>query len=168
MKIHISDTNACKALFFSISFFVGLWAVRIPDIKDQIEVDYTGMGYLFVIFSIGSVLTMIVAPKITQLYSSKKISLMSGFIISVLWLLIPFAQLFEFMALLSFIFGVCYGLFEVILNVQATSLEKKFNKPMMSGFHAFWSIGLLSGSLLTSVFLEFKISYFINPPLRGE
>ena len=162
MKIHISDTNACKALFFSISFFVGLWAVRIPDIKDQIEVDYTGMGYLFVIFSIGSVLTMIVAPKITQLYSSKKISLMSGFIISVLWLLIPFAQLFEFMALLSFIFGVCYGLFEVILNVQATSLEKKFNKPMMSGFHAFWSIGLLFGSLLTSLFLEFKISFFIN------
>ena len=44
-------------LFFSISFFVGLWAVRIPDIKDQINVDYTGMGYLFVIFSIGSVLT---------------------------------------------------------------------------------------------------------------
>ena len=78
MKIQISDTNACKALFFSISFFVGLWAVRIPDIKDQIEVDYTGLGYLFVIFSIGSVLTMIVAPKITQLYSSKKISLISG------------------------------------------------------------------------------------------
>jgi MFS family permease len=66
------------------------------------------------------------------------------------------------MSLLSFIFGVCYGLFEVILNVQATSLEKKFNKPMMSGFHAFWSIGLLSGSLLTSLFLEFKISFFIN------
>ena len=87
---------------------------------------------------------------------------MSGFIISILWLLIPFAQLFEFMALLSFIFGVCYGLFEVILNVQATSLEKKFNRPMMSGFHAFWSIGLLSGSLLTSLFLEFKISFFIN------
>ncbi len=162
MKIQISDTNACKALFFSISFFVGLWAVRIPDIKDQIEVDYTGLGYLFVIFSIGSVLTMIVAPKITQLYSSKKISLISGFIICVLWLLIPFAQSFEFMSLLSFIFGVCYGLFEVILNVQATSLEKNFNKPMMSGFHAFWSIGLLSGSLLTSLFLEFKISFFIN------
>ena len=162
MKIQISDTNACKALFFSISFFVGLWAVRIPDIKDQIEVDYTGLGYLFVIFSIGSVLTMIVAPKITQLYSSKKISLISGFIICVLWLLIPFAHSFEFMSLLSFIFGVCYGLFEVILNVQATSLEKKFNKPMMSGFHAFWSIGLLSGSLLTSLFLEFRISFFIN------
>ena len=50
---------------------------------------------------------------------------MSGFIISVLWLLIPFAQLFEFMALLSFIFGVCYGLFEVILNVTSDLFREK-------------------------------------------
>ena len=162
LKSNFSEANACKALFFSISFFVGLWAVRIPDIKDQINVDYTGMGYLFVIFSIGSVLTMIVTPKITQIYPSKQISLLSGLAISILWLLIPFAQSFIIMAILSFIFGICYGLFEVILNVQATSLEKKFKKPMMSGFHAFWSIGLLSGSLLTSLFLEFKISFIIN------
>ena len=162
LKSNFSEANACKALFFSISFFVGLWAVRIPDIKDQINVDYTGMGYLFVIFSIGSVLTMIVTPKITQIYPSKQISLLSGLAISILWLLIPFAQSFIIMAILSFIFGICYGLFEVILNVQATSLEKRFKKPMMSGFHAFWSIGLLSGSLLTSLFLEFKISFIIN------
>jgi len=38
LKIQISEINACKALFFSISFFVGLWAIRIPDIKDQINV----------------------------------------------------------------------------------------------------------------------------------
>ena len=162
MKIQISEINACKALFFSISFFVGLWAIRIPDIKDQINVDYSGMGYLFVIFSIGSVLTMIAMPKIMQLYPSTKISLLSGFLICILWLLIPFAHSFKLMAILRLIFGVCYGLFEVILNVQATSLEKKLKIPMMSGFHAFWSIGLLSGSLLTSLFLEFKISFFIN------
>ena len=94
MKINISETNACKALFFSISFFVGLWAVRIPDIKDQINVDYTGMGYLFVIFSIGSVLTMIVTPKITQIYSSKQISFLSGLFISILWNFNPVCLLF--------------------------------------------------------------------------
>ena len=47
------------------------------------------------------------------------------------------------MAFLSFLFGCAYGIFEVVLNLQATNLEKKYNKPMMSGFHAFWSIGLL-------------------------
>ena len=156
------EIYACKSLFFSISFFVGLWTIRIPDIKDQILTDYSGMSYLFVIFSLGSILTMIVAPKIIEIFSSKIIVLISGSIISFLWIFVPFVTSFLQMAFLSFLFGCAYGIFEVVLNLQATNLEKKYDKPMMSGFHAFWSIGLLSGSFITSIFLEYRISFLTN------
>ena len=141
---------------------MGLWTIRIPDIKDQISTDYSGMSYLFVIFSLGSIVTMIVAPKIIENFSSKIIVLISGSIISFLWLFVPFVSAFFHMAFLSFLFGCAYGIFEVVLNLQATNLEKKYDKPMMSGFHAFWSIGLLSGSFITSIFLEYNISFLIN------
>ena len=141
---------------------MGLWTVRIPDIKDQIGTDYNGMSYLFVIFSIGSILTMVLAPKIIQNFSVKLIVLFSGSMISFLWLFIPFVSSYLEMTFFTFLFGTTYGIFEVVLNLQATSLEKKYERPMMSGIHAFWSIGLLSGSFLTSVFLEYEISFFIN------
>ena len=156
------EIYACKSLFFSISFFVGLWTIRIPDIKDQILTDYSGMSYLFVIFSLGSILTMIVAPKIIEIFSSKIIVLISGSLISFFWIFVPFVTSFLQMAFLSFLFGCAYGIFEVVLNLQATNLEKKYDKPMMSGFHAFWSIGLLSGSFITSIFLEYRISFLTN------
>jgi len=162
LKIRINEIHACKALFFSISFFVGLWTVRIPDIKDQIGTDYQGMSYLFVIFSLGSIFTMIIAPKIIQNFSSKFIGLLTGFVISFLWVFIPFVSSFYQMAVLSFIFGSSYGIIEIVLNLQATSLEKKYEKPIMSGIHAFWSIGLLGGSFATSLFLEYEISFLIN------
>ena len=162
MKIRINEIHACKALFFSISFFVGLWTVRIPDIKDQIGTDYQGMSYLFVIFSLGSIFTMIIAPKIIQNFSSKFIGLLTGFVISFLWVFIPFVSSFYQMAVLSFIFGSSYGIIEIVLNLQATSLEKEYEKPIMSGIHAFWSIGLLGGSFATSLFLEYEISFLIN------
>ena len=162
MKVKRNEIYACKMLFFSISFFVGLWTVRIPDIKDQISTTYMGMSYLFVVFSIGSIITMIIAPKLIQNFSMKLLGIISGLFISFLWICIPFVSSIYEMALLSFIFGSTYGIFEIILNIQATSLEKEYNKPMMSGFHAFWSIGLLGGSLLTSLLLEYEISFFIN------
>ena len=162
MLLKKKEIYACKSLFFSISFFVGLWTIRIPDIKDQILTDYSGMSYLFVIFSLGSILTMIVAPKIIEIFSSKIIVLISGSIISFLWIFVPFVTSFLQMAFLSFLFGCAYGIFEVVLNLQATNLEKKYDKPMMSGFHAFWSIGLLSGSFITSIFLEYRISFLTN------
>ena len=120
------------------------------------------MSYLFVIFSLGSIFTMIIAPKIIQNFSSKFIVLISGFIISFLWVFVPFVSAFFQMAFLSFLFGSSYGIFEVVLNLQATNLEKKYDKPIMSGFHAFWSIGLLVGSFITSLFLEYEISFLIN------
>ena len=162
MRLNINEIHACKALFFSISFFVGLWTVRIPDIKDQIGTDYQGMSFLFVIFSLGSISTMVIAPKVIQNFSSKSIGLLTGSVISLLWILIPFVSTFYQMAILSFIFGSSYGVIEIVLNLQATSLEKKYQKPIMSGIHAFWSIGLLAGSFATSVFLEYKISLLIN------
>ena len=162
MRLNINEIHACKALFFSISFFVGLWTVRIPDIKDQIGTDYQGMSFLFVIFSLGSISTMVIAPKVIQNFSSKSIGLLTGSVISLLWIFIPFVSTFYQMAILSFIFGSSYGVIEIILNLQATSLEKKYQKPIMSGIHAFWSIGLLAGSFATSIFLELKISFFIN------
>jgi len=162
LKLQFNDINGCKALFFSISFFVGLWTVRIPDIKDQIETNYNGMSYLFVIFSIGSILTMVLAPKIIQNLSTKFISLFSGSLISFLWVFIPFVSSYLEMIFFTFLFGIAYGIFEVVLNLQATSLEKKYKRPIMSSIHAFWSIGLLSGSFLTSVFLGYKVSFFIN------
>ena len=162
MLLKNKEIYACKSLFFSISFFVGLWTIRIPDIKDQISTDYSGMSYLFIIFALGSVLTMVVAPKIIENFSSKIIVLISGSIIPFLWLFVPFVSTFFQMAFLSFLFGCAYGVFEVVINLQATNLEKKFDKPMMSGFHAFWSIGLLSGSFITSIFLEYNISLLTN------
>ena len=162
MKIKINEIHACKALFFSISFFVGLWTVRIPDIKDQIGTDYQGMSYLFVIFSLGSIFTMIIAPKIIQKFSSKSIGLLTGFVISFLWIFIPITSTFYQIAVLSFIIGSSFGIIEIVLNLQATSLEKKYEKPIMSSIHAFWSIGLLGGSFATSLFLEYEISFLIN------
>ena len=62
----------------------------------------------------------------------------------------------------SFIFGLCYGSFEISCNLYASNLEKREKKSMMSGFHAFWSLGVLGGSIVTSLFLEWDISFLNN------
>jgi len=64
--------------------------------------------------------------------------------------------------ILAFIFGLSYGSFEISCNLYASNLEKREKKSMMSGFHAFWSLGVLLGSIATSLFLEWEISLLNN------
>ena len=79
-----------------------------------------------------------------------------------LWIPNPFITYLQFFMFISFIFGLCYGVFEIACNLYASNIEKRENKSMMSNFHAFWSLGVLFGSILTSYFLEINVSFFKN------
>ena len=57
----ISDIHAIKIIFFITACYVGLWVIRIPTIKDQLQTDYVGVGYIMLSFAIGSIVAMIFA-----------------------------------------------------------------------------------------------------------
>ena len=145
-----------------MAFFVGLWTIRIPTIKDQINTDYFGIGLVMATFAIGSIIAMIFANKIIKMSSCRTVLLFTSIIQALLWLPTPFIPSLEAFMIFSFIFGLCYGSFEISCKLYASNLEKREKKSMMSGFHAFWSLGVLIGSITTSLFLEWNISFFNN------
>ena len=161
MKI-INDIMATRLLFFIMAFFVGLWTIRIPTIKDQINTDYFGIGLVMATFAIGSIIAMAFANNIIKMSSARTVLLYTSILQALLWLPTPFIPSLLIFMIFSFIFGLCYGSFEISCNLYASNLEKREKKSMMSGFHAFWSLGVLIGSIVTSLFLEWNISFLNN------
>ena len=161
MKI-INDIIATRLLFFIMAFFVGLWTIRIPTIKDQINTDYFGIGLVMATFAIGSIIAMIFANNVIKMSSARSVLLYTSILQAILWLPTPFISSLQMFMIFSFIFGLCYGSFEISCNLYASNLEKREKKSMMSGFHAFWSLGVLTGSIATSLFLEWDISFLNN------
>ena len=161
MKI-INDIMATRLLFFIMAFFVGLWTIRIPTIKDQINTDYFGIGMVMATFAIGSIIAMVFANNIIKMSSTRSVLLYTSSLQALLWLPTPFISSLLIFMIFSFIFGLCFGSFEISCNLYASNLEKREKKSMMSGFHAFWSLGVLIGSIVTSLFLEWNISFLNN------
>ncbi len=158
----INDIFACRALFFIVAFSIGLWTIRIPTIRDQIQTNYLGIGYIMATFAVGSIIAMVFSNLIIIKFSSKKILIFVGLVQWILWLPIPFVTDLETFMLLAFLFGICFGLFEICINLQATKIETREKRSMLSGFHAFWSLGVLIGSFFTSLFLQWQISILAN------
>ena len=157
-----SDIASCRALFFIIAFYIGLWTIRIPTIKDQLLTDYIGVGFIFTSFALGSILIMIFSNYIIKKFTSKKVLLFAGIVQGILWIIVPYISSLNVFIILAFIFGWYYGIHEVAMNLQASNIEKRENKSMMSGFHAFFSLGILLGSFLTSIILELELSFIAN------
>ena len=158
----ISDIHAIKIILFITACYVGLWSIRIPTIKDQLLTDYIGVGYIMLTFATGSIVAMIFSNSLILKTSTKKILTFTLIAEGCLWLPVPFiSELWVFM-IFSFIFGMSYGAFEIACNVYASNVEIREKKSMMSGFHAFWSLGVLVGSVITSLILEWNYSFIFN------
>ncbi len=158
----VSDIHAIKIIFFITACYVGLWSIRIPTIKDQLQTDYLGVGYIMLSFAIGSIVAMIFANALILKTSTKSILTFTLIAEGCLWLPVPFIQELWMFMVFSFIFGMSYGAFEIACNVYCSNLELREKKSMMSGFHAFWSLGVLFGSLITSFLLEWNYSFVFN------
>ena len=86
----IDNAFACRMIFFVVAFYIGLWTIRIPTIKEQVGTDYLGIGYILAAFSIGSVLFMVFSNKIIKYYSSKSVLEFCGYCHGFVWILTPF------------------------------------------------------------------------------
>ena len=105
---------------------------------------------------------MIFSNYIIKKFTSKKVLLFAGIVQGILWIIVPYISSLNVFIILAFIFGWYYGIHEVAMNLQASNIEKRENKSMMSGFHAFFSLGILLGSFLTSIILELELSFIAN------
>ena len=153
---------SCRMVFFLLAFYVGNWTIRIPDIKAQVDTSYTGMGLNFMAFAVGAVLMMVISSWVIRRLTTRGAIFYSAWFIAAGFIGVPFADNLTVLVLLSFGTGLAIGLTEVAMNSQAANLELIHKKSMMSGFHAFFSLGILIGSLCTSAAVELGISLTIN------
>ena len=58
--------------------------------------------------------------------------------------------------------GVCTGALDVSMNAQAVLVEQHQNRPLMSTFHATFSIGMMAGAAVGSLFIEVSTDLLLH------
>jgi predicted MFS family arabinose efflux permease len=66
------------------------------------------------------------------------------------------------LAVALFFFGAGHTALDVAMNAQAVVVEKRYQKPIMSSFHALWSIGGLTGAALGGVLASQQLSPLVH------
>lgn len=138
--------RAIAAMFIFNGLLYGIWASRIPAIKEQFDLDATTLGMQLLFLSLGAIIALpltggwvdrIGAVRVTRITAA-----VYGFTLAVL----AFAPGFWSLAILLFLFGAVHGAFDVAMNAWAAEVEQTADKPIMSSFHAMWSLGAAIGA----------------------
>ncbi|MFH0301917.1 MFS transporter [Bradyrhizobium sp. 31Argb] len=144
---------ATRLAFFVAGFGMAAWAPLVPFAKERLAVDDGVLGCLLLCLGIGSVVSMLLTGLLRARYGSKPIILIGGFGIALIlpWLAVAGTPLALGAALVAF--GASLGLIDVAANFNAAELERAAQRPLMSGFHAQYSIGEFAGSVAMTALL---------------
>jgi MFS family permease len=139
--------RAVSVAFLAFGAVVGSWVPRLPALKDHLNLSDGQVGYALLAFATGAVIGAAIGRIV--LARGARGWVRGGTVAISASLLGPalagsFVQLFISLVLL----GVCAGFIDMLENAQAAELERTAGRPLINGFHGFWSLGAVVGALV--------------------
>ena len=151
---HPASRLATRLLFLTAGFGYSCWAPLVPFTKAQLGIDEHVLGLMLLCIGVGSIAAMVIIAPLTVRFGSKPIIVGSGFGFAASLAMLPLADTIFMLGLNLAVFGATLGALDVAMNLHAVEVERAAEKPLMSGFHALFSIGGFAGS----AFMTFLLS----------
>ena len=141
------------------------WVSHIPLLKERLELNDQMLGFALLCAGMGALGTMWISGWLMSKLGSRKIAILSGIFFPISLIGPGIATSFWSLAVSLLLLGACNGLMDIAMNSQAASYEGLVRKPVMSSFHAFWSLSCWCGSICGSVFLAAPAWTWAHLPL---
>jgi MFS family permease len=147
-------SNIQKARFAVFAFFtiagaaVTFWAVHIPYVENKLDINPATIGVLLLVLGAGALAAIQLVGPLIDRVGSRTATFASGVFLSFVLLLPGLASSEWMLGLFLFFLGVGIGATDVAMNAHAVEVEKAYDRPIFSAFHAMWSLGGLFGATL--------------------
>jgi predicted MFS family arabinose efflux permease len=153
---------ATRLAFLVAGFGVACWAPLVPFAKQRLGVDDGILGTLLLCIGMGSVIAMLATGTLSARYGSKPIIVAGGIGLAIILPLLTVVSTPLALGVTLLAFGAALGSLDVAMNVHAVEVERAAGQPLMSGFHALFSVGGFAGSLFMTFLLSLRIGTFTS------
>nr|WP_170410483.1 MFS transporter [Ruegeria atlantica] len=125
----------------------GIWASRIPAVRDKLDLTHEALGYGLLFMAAGAVCSFPITGRLTDRFGAVALTRVVAVLYTFSLILLALAGSFWSLAAFLFVFGAFHGSMDVAMNAWAAEVEQAYKKPVMSSFHAMWSLGAGLGAL---------------------
>lgn len=155
-----AEQHSTRLLFLLAGFSAAAWASLVPVAKAATGVNEGQLGLVLLCLGIGSLLAMPVSGVVSTRHGCRKVLMVCGVALCACLPLLASVQNVFTLAAALFFFGAMIGTFDCVMNIQAVIVERDSKRPLMSGFHGFFSLGGLLGAATTSAIMDLGGSPF--------
>jgi MFS family permease len=153
-EVHHSARAARRAvtLVFALNgALIGSWAVRIPAVKSNLDLSDGTLGLALASLALGSLLAMPLAGWLSARFGSRVTTRATLVWFCAAITLPGLAPSLPLLLLTTLNVGASTGSLDVAMNAHGVAVERRYPRPILSSFHAAWSLGGLAGAAIGGV-----------------
>ena len=122
------------------------WVSRIPAVKSRLALDDAELGVALLGLAIGALMAFPIAGWSVSRFGARRVMVTSILLMCAALPVAALASSLPLLALALVFLGAGNGATDVAMNAQAVEVEKAYGRPILSNFHAMWSLGALLGA----------------------
>lgn len=154
--------GATIALFLVTGVGLSVWVVSIPAVEAATGISHAVLGTLLLLLGLGSVVGMLVTGRIIDRIGSRRAAMGAAVLLAVGTVSPALAVEPWGLGAALFLLGLGQGSMDVSMNDQAVLVERESGKPIMSSFHAFFSIGGAVGAVIGVVTQTLRLPFQVT------
>ncbi|WP_425719316.1 MFS transporter [Micromonospora sp. DT233] len=131
---------------------LGVWTARIPAVKEKLGLSDGRLSIALLAFAAGCIVGMAVLGRLTDRFGSSRVLVPSAVLEGALLVLPGYSETLPVLSVTLFFFGATHGTLNIAMNANALEVQRAAGKPIMSSFHAIYSIGGFLGAIVGSFF----------------
>ncbi|WP_406425291.1 MFS transporter [Streptomyces sp. NBC_01589] len=135
--------------YFALNGFVlGMWIVHIPAVERHVGISHAMLGWLLLLLGAGAFAGMRITGPLTDRWGARTVVPLSAALCSAAVVLPGLATDAWTLGAALALLGLGNGCLDVSMNAHAIQVERGYRRPVMSAFHATFSIGGVLAALL--------------------
>jgi predicted MFS family arabinose efflux permease len=146
--------RSTSAMFLICGTATSSWAPMVPFAKERLALDEGALGFILLALGGGSTVAMPLAGMAIHYWGSRRVVTCMALATCVALPFLAVAPSPLLLALTLFAFGAALGAMDVAMNAQAIAVQHAMAQPIMSSFHALFSVGGIAGAAVVSGFLR--------------
>ncbi|MEV4107031.1 MFS transporter [Nonomuraea sp. NPDC049695] len=146
---------------------VGTMTVRIPALTDKLGLSESTVGTILLVWGLGALVTMQSMRKVMARAGSRAVLRIGGPLTALGLVAVAFAPNLPLLLVAVAFFGMAFGIVDVAMNAQGSTVEQAYGRPLMNGMHAGWCVGAIAAGALGSLAIAVGLPFTANVALIG-
>jgi predicted MFS family arabinose efflux permease len=143
---------AACLMFLLYGTILGTWTARIPAIKHGLSLSDGQLSIALLAFAGGAITGMQAVGRLVDRYGSTRLMAPAAIVDGVLLVLPAYAGSLATLGASLFLFGAVHGTLNIAMNANAVQVQHAWQRPIMSSFHAVYSVGGFLGAAVGGLF----------------